>query len=112
LARNAVEAARRGDGDDESERAGGLVRVTAMRTEDGRIAVEICDDGPGVPEHLKPKLFDAFQSGARPGGTGLGLSIAAELAHMSGGTLTLAEPGGRGADDPCRGARFVLTLPA
>ena len=111
LARNAVEAAKRQDGSEvgsEDGREGGLVRVSAMRREDGAVEIAVCDDGPGVPEAFKATLFEAFQSGARQGGTGLGLSIAAELAHAMGGSLRLDPPL---PGDQCQGARFTLTLP-
>ncbi|GAA1958563.1 sensor histidine kinase [Kitasatospora viridis] len=78
------------------------VRVTA-----GRLSV--CDDGPGIPEELRPHLFERFargdQSRARStGGTGLGLAIAHAIAAAHGGTLTLRP-------SPPPGTVFDLTLP-
>jgi signal transduction histidine kinase len=67
--------------------------------------VEVIDQGPGVPEHLIPHLFDRFVSGRlREGGLGLGLHLAKEIAAMHGGELTVDR-------SARRGARFVLTLP-
>ena len=48
------------------------------------------DNGPGIPERVRPKLFEAFQSAAKPGGVGLGLAIAAELIRAHGGEIRLA----------------------
>ncbi|MBB4778623.1 sensor histidine kinase [Actinomadura livida] len=83
------------------------VEVTVAR--DGADAVvEVLDDGSGIPEELRERVFERFsrlpESRARdPQGTGLGLSIAREVAEIYGGSLRIA-------DSP-RGARFVLRLP-
>jgi signal transduction histidine kinase len=69
---------------------------------DGRLAIEIADRGPGVPDALRETLFEPFVSG-RPDGTGLGLAIAREMVEAMGGTLVLADAG--------PGAVFRLELP-
>jgi two-component system sensor kinase FixL len=66
-----------------------------------KIAVE--DNGPGVPEALRPKLFESFFT-TKPKGVGLGLSICRNIAAAHGGTLHYEQPAGGGS-------RFVLTLP-
>lgn len=86
-------------------RATGEVRVSAMRA-DGQDRIAIADDGPGVPDRVRERLFQPFGGSATPGGAGLGLAIARELARAHGGDLVL-EPGA-----PGEGARFGLTLPA
>jgi len=73
------------------------------------VVLAVTDDGPGVPEAERDRIFERFAraDGARTsssGGTGLGLAIARDIAEQHHGTLTLAPT----AD----GARFVLTLPA
>jgi two-component system, NtrC family, nitrogen regulation sensor histidine kinase NtrY len=85
---------------------GGRVTVTVAPTADGRPALEVADDGPGVPETLRERLFEPYVTG-RPGagGSGLGLAIARKIALDHGGDLELA-PGAP------PGARFRLTLPA
>ncbi len=65
--------------------------------------IDIADTGPGIPAHIRDKLFDAFRGSARPGGTGLGLAISAELARAMGGKLELTET--------TQGTAFRLTLP-
>jgi two-component system nitrogen regulation sensor histidine kinase GlnL len=50
------------------------------------LCVEIEDNGPGIPELLKDRLFYPMVSG-RPGGTGLGLPIAQELINQHGGLI-------------------------
>ncbi len=50
------------------------------------------DDGPGIPEELKPRLFEPFVSGKPPGeGTGLGLHICKTLLHSVGAEFELIE---------------------
>ena len=63
------------------------------------------DDGPGVPDHLRDRIFEPFfTSKAADHGTGLGLAISRRLVHAAGGTLTVD----RG---PEGGARFCVSLP-
>jgi len=50
------------------------------------LCVEIEDNGPGIPELLKDRLFYPMVSG-RPSGTGLGLPIAQELINQHGGLI-------------------------
>lgn len=50
------------------------------------IAVEVVDDGPGVPEELAESLFFPFVTG-RADGTGFGLALAQELADRHGGSI-------------------------
>jgi signal transduction histidine kinase len=85
LGRNAVQALERG----------GAIRVTAERC-DGRLAIELGDDGPGLPGKARQTLFKAFSGSAKAGGAGLGLAIAWELARAHGGELTLKKSDGEG----------------
>jgi signal transduction histidine kinase len=57
----------------------------------------VADNGPGVPERLRDRLFQPFAGSGRPEGAGLGLAIARELAQGHGGDLVLAETGAKGA---------------
>ena len=93
-AREAIEA---------TGRTAGEVRLDAETSPAGAL-IHIRDDGPGVPERLRMRLFQPFAGSGRPGGAGLGLAIARELARAHGGELTLEETG-------TEGSRFVLRLP-
>jgi signal transduction histidine kinase len=73
---------------------GAIVASAARR--DGAVEIEIADNGPGVPEQVKAKLFQPFVSAARPGGSGLGLAIARDLARAHGGDLVLVSTGPQG----------------
>jgi signal transduction histidine kinase len=71
---------------------------------DGQAVLAVEDDGPGIPDHLTPRIFDRFvRDGGR--GSGLGLSIVQAVADLHGGSVEL-EPSDGG------GARFVVRLPA
>jgi signal transduction histidine kinase len=59
------------------------------------VTIDVADNGPGIPEVQRLRLFKAFQTSGRDGGTGLGLTIAAELVSAHGGRITVlpGEPG-------------------
>ena len=62
----------------------------------------VCDTGPGVPENLRERIFEAFVQGdgsstRRYGGTGLGLAICARLIKLMGGTLEVDSRSGGGS---------------
>jgi signal transduction histidine kinase len=90
LLRNAIEAGAR------------MIRVSAA-AEAGVVAIELADDGPGLPPALAADPFRPFHSGRR-GGSGLGLAIARDLVRAHGGDIELAETGPAGT-------RFRLSLP-
>ena len=77
--------------------------VTAKRV-DGHLRITVEDSGTGVPENVRPRLFERFARGDGARGTGLGLAIARAYALAHGGDLVYA-PG-------TTGARFELTVPA
>ncbi|HWA48672.1 MAG TPA: HAMP domain-containing sensor histidine kinase [Dongiaceae bacterium] len=79
------------------------VELRARRNE-GKIEIEVADDGPGLPPKALQNLFVPFQGSTRSGGTGLGLAIARELMRVQGGDLRLAR-------NEATGATFVLELP-
>jgi PAS domain S-box-containing protein len=82
----------------------GRLTVRTLRDGDAAIAVEIQDDGPGVPPALAGRIFEPFFSTKEVGeGTGLGLSLALGIAEAHGGTLALMPVPS--------GACFRLTLP-
>lgn len=58
--------------------------------------ITITDTGPGIADHVRDKLFMAFQGSTRAGGTGLGMSIAAELMRAHGGTIEVSNTGANG----------------
>lgn len=99
---NLMRNARQAILNDPAREGRGRVRVSARKGE-GAWVLRLEDDGPGVPERVRERLFQPFVTGAR-GGTGLGLAIARELAQAHGGDLTLVETGPQGTV-------FELVLP-
>ena len=77
-----------------------------VRRSAGEIVLEVEDEGVGVPEELRERIFERFVRGASDGGgsSGLGLAIVRAVAEGHDGRVAL-EPGPRGA-------RFVVRLPA
>jgi signal transduction histidine kinase len=87
--------------------AGGEVRVSASAS-DGRVRVDVRDEGPGIPHEDQKLIFEKFGrssagGGAKPG-TGLGLFIARSIAEAHGGSLEVESA-------PAQGAVFKLELP-
>jgi two-component system, OmpR family, sensor kinase len=78
----------------------------------GEAVLIVEDEGPGVPEHLRPTLFERFVRGAgdRGGSFGLGLAIVRAVAESHGGSVEVEPTGER--DGAPYGARFVVRLPA
>ncbi len=74
----------------------GRIRVEA-RGQDGRLRIDICDDGPGIPEEGRARLFQPFQYSSRTEGTGLGLTIARDIVQAHGGSLGLERTGADGS---------------
>jgi len=69
---------------------GGVVDVRLLQDQ-GHVAVEVVDTGPGIPQELLPRVFDRFfrVPGTGAAGSGLGLSIAQAAAQRAGLLLTL-----------------------
>jgi PAS domain S-box-containing protein len=71
--------------------------------------VIVADNGPGIPDGMKLKIFNRFQqSEARVHGRGLGLFIVHSLVERSGGNVTVED---RVPGDYTKGARFIVSLP-
>lgn len=88
----------------------GEITVRSRNTDDGRVQVEIVDNGVGIDASVLPRLFNAFEQGdvrasRQQAGLGLGLAISKRLAEAQGGTISVRSEG-RG-----RGATFTVELP-
>jgi len=74
---------------------GGQCRLVVERIGD-HICFRVSDEGVGIPEHLKDKVFETFQSHGKEGGTGLGLSMARRIVEAHGGKMRLDSTVGSG----------------
>ena len=84
-------------------RRSGLIRLKTRRL-DNRVALSVEDDGPGIPEYIRDKVFEPFFITKEKGkGTGLGLSICQTIAHNHSGFMWL--------ESSARGTCVVLDLP-
>jgi two-component system sensor histidine kinase ChvG len=90
---------------------GGTVRLHADAH--GRVArITVEDEGPGIPPDNLETIFNRFYTERPPGhefgkNSGLGLSIARQIVQRAGGRVWAENV----ADDPGRGARFIVELP-
>jgi signal transduction histidine kinase len=69
----------------------------SLAAADNACLVRVADNGPGLPERARERLFQPFSGSSRAEGAGLGLAIARELAVGHGGDLSLAASGPEGA---------------
>jgi signal transduction histidine kinase len=99
LLRNAREAMEH----EEGRTRPGRIEIALVQVGDLSV-VQVSDNGPGVPERVRERLFQPFGGSGRPGGVGLGLAIARELAQGHGGDLALVSTGPAGST-------FELRLP-
>ncbi|HTP43207.1 MAG TPA: ATP-binding protein [Candidatus Acidoferrum sp.] len=88
----------------EAQPKGGRVRV-ALSSDGERAEIRVDDDGPGISEELRGKIFQPYFT-TKPTGTGLGLSIVARRVAEMSGTLACESPVRNGM-----GTRFQITLP-
>lgn len=82
----------------------GKIRIWAKLLPEGRIRVELDDNGPGIPKENLSKVFEPFFTTKEQGkGTGLGLSLCLGIVQKHGGTI--------GVKRKWRGAHFVVEVP-
>ena len=96
--RNLLENARRYGSDEVS---------VLLRQQGSQVELRVCDRGPGVPDHLRERIFEAFYRlpghAEQAGGVGLGLSLVRQIAQRHGGSVRCeARAGG--------GSCFVMAL--
>jgi two-component system sensor histidine kinase QseC len=79
-----------------------------LRTEAGELTLVVEDEGPGIPEHLRERVFESYYRvpGSPGSGSGLGLAIVKEIAQAHGARVAI------GTGTGGKGTRFVVTFPS
>jgi signal transduction histidine kinase len=81
-----------------------VVELRTMLDNDGEVKFEVTDNGCGMDQEVKEKLFTSFFTTKEGRGTGLGLLITQKIVQEHGGTITVdSEPG--------KGSTFTIRLP-
>ena len=91
----------------EALEAGGRIHIACDAVEDGlrkKVRVRITDNGPGIPDKVRPNIFEPFFT-TKPSGFGLGLPNARKIVEQHNGTIHLVRKRGRGSS-------FVVLIPA
>jgi K+-sensing histidine kinase KdpD len=88
------------------------ITVRATQHDDRHIRISVTDEGPGIPDALRERVFEKFfrvparhSHDPRRGGVGLGLSIGRRLVETQGGKIWIETPASG------RGTAMVMTLP-
>ncbi len=81
--------------------SGGALRV-GVAEKDGRVRLEVADEGPGVPAEVRDRVFEPFVT-TKQDGVGLGLALTKRIVEDHGGAI--------GFDPAARGATFWIELP-
>ena len=98
--------------DNAEKYAGGATRRRPSTRVDDAVQIAVEDDGPGVPEEERDRIFDRFSRGSESGnaltdsGVGLGLALVDEHVRLHGGRVWVEDRRGEQV-----GARFVVELP-
>ena len=88
--------------------SGSVICIRGIK-KDGKAQISVEDDGPGIPEEMKPHIFEMFYTGKNTVADsrrsfGIGLTLCKAIVELHGGTLTLA-------DNVPHGCVFTFTLP-
>jgi len=88
-----------------ADKPGGRVRVLVEGLPGGGVSYSVRDNGPGIPEALRPKLFTAFFSTKGEGGSGLGLMTTKKTVEAHGGSI-------HATSEENAGSTFIIIIPA
>lgn len=80
----------------------GVITVKVHPHENGKTAIDIIDNGIGIPSDIIDEIFTPFFT-TKPNGTGIGLSIARQIIQMHGGRLVVDS-------EPNKGSTFMIIL--
>src|ERR1700679_2555927 len=80
---------------------GARINICAQNSVEG-VLITVEDTGPGIPDHVRDRLFEPFVTCGKPDGLGLGLALARQTLRSRGGDIWT---------EPATGARVVIRLP-
>src|SRR5690242_20773410 len=83
---------------------GGKLSITCRRQDD-RLQLQFKDNGMGMPDDVKQKIFEPFFSTKGAHGTGLGLSVSYSIIERHSGSISVVS-------EPGSGTNFTIDLPA
>ncbi len=78
--------------------------VVDAKDEGAMVEVRVADNGPGIPDEKKKKIFEPFERASRRKGSGLGLTIVKMIVELHGGEVWVE-------DNTPKGSVFVVRLP-
>lgn len=84
---------------------GGTLRLEAEKLGEHKVELRVLDNGPGIPETIRDKVFDPFVRAGKGEGAGLGMAIAKKIVEDHGGTISLRA-------ESNTGTTFRIHLPA
>ena len=89
--------------------SGSSIHISAWKSE-GKVCVKVADDGPGIPDEAKERIFEMFYTGAGKvadsrRSMGLGLALCKSIVNAHGGEITVG-------DNHPKGTVFQFSLPA
>ena len=95
LLTNAIDALNEEDGE---------VKISTQKQGEGEILITVDDNGAGIPENIRKRIFDVFFSTKGSQGTGLGLAVTKKIIEEHGGNIEVQSSEGQGT-------KFVIRLP-
>jgi len=92
------------DATQQCEHEGKVTVTTKFDSQLQQLLVEVTDNGPGIPDELKTKIFKVFESTKGSRGTGIGLAVSLKILQEHGGSIQVES-------EPDHGATFILHWP-
>jgi len=82
----------------------GKVKISTQKQGESEVLITVDDNGAGIPENIRKRIFDVFFSTKGSQGTGLGLAVTKKIIEEHGGNIEVQSSEGEGT-------KFVIRLP-